>query len=98
MENTVHFSAVFPFDRFDRYNVSYFQAHVYNETEGKCSAFVANIDEHRSATVHFLGKTYSIPPWSVSVLPDCKNLVFNTAKVWFIPKQKYLEFKYFVQG
>ncbi|KAK4749604.1 hypothetical protein SAY87_027053 [Trapa incisa] len=57
------------------------EAHVYNETEGKCSAFIANIDEHKYATVHFLGKTYSLPPWSVSILPDCKNVVFNTAKV-----------------
>ncbi|XP_031379437.1 beta-galactosidase 9 isoform X1 [Punica granatum] len=57
------------------------EAHIYNGTEGMCSAFVANVDQHRSATVHFLGKAYTIPPWSVSILPDCRNIVFNTAKV-----------------
>lgn len=24
---------------------------------------------------------YSLPPWSISILPDCKNVAFNTAKV-----------------
>ncbi|XP_021889259.1 beta-galactosidase 3-like [Carica papaya] len=24
---------------------------------------------------------YSLPPWSISILPDCKNVVFNTADV-----------------
>nr|GFC00480.1 D-galactoside/L-rhamnose binding SUEL lectin domain-containing protein [Tanacetum cinerariifolium] len=24
---------------------------------------------------------YTLPPWSVSILPDCKNTVLNTAKV-----------------
>ncbi|GAU32172.1 hypothetical protein TSUD_68430 [Trifolium subterraneum] len=47
----------------------------------KCSAFLANIDEHKAATVTFRGQTYTIPPWSVSILPDCRNTVFNTAKV-----------------
>ncbi|XP_020517904.1 beta-galactosidase 9 isoform X2 [Amborella trichopoda] len=50
-------------------------------SEIRCSAFLANIDEHHSANVKFLGKVYSLPPWSVSILPDCKNVAFNTAKV-----------------
>ena len=24
---------------------------------------------------------YDLPPWSISILPDCKNVAFNTAKV-----------------
>lgn len=24
---------------------------------------------------------YNLPPWSISILPDCRNVVFNTAKV-----------------
>uniref|UniRef100_A0A1D1XE55 Beta-galactosidase n=1 Tax=Anthurium amnicola TaxID=1678845 RepID=A0A1D1XE55_9ARAE len=47
----------------------------------KCSAFLANIDEHKSVNVKFLGQYYSLPPWSVSILPDCKHVAFNTAKV-----------------
>ncbi|CAI9117606.1 OLC1v1019017C1 [Oldenlandia corymbosa var. corymbosa] len=46
-----------------------------------CSAFLANIDEHKSASVRFLGRVYTLPPWSVSILPDCQNVAFNTAKV-----------------
>ncbi|GMN62892.1 hypothetical protein TIFTF001_031971 [Ficus carica] len=70
------------------------EAHVYHESthadnlnfsiyrsESRCSAFLANIDEHSSAAVTFLGEKYTLPPWSVSILPDCKNTVFNTAKV-----------------
>lgn len=49
--------------------------------QSRCAAFLANIDEHRDATVHFLGQAYTLPPWSVSILPDCRNVVFNSAKV-----------------
>ncbi|KAF5941962.1 hypothetical protein HYC85_019604 [Camellia sinensis] len=45
-----------------------------------CSAFLANIDEHNVAAVTFFGQVYTLPPWSVSILPDCRNTVFNTAK------------------
>ncbi|KAK3038360.1 hypothetical protein RJ639_031456 [Escallonia herrerae] len=47
----------------------------------RCSAFLANIDEHEAYTVEFLGQFYTLPPWSVSILPDCRNTAFNTAKV-----------------
>ncbi|KAL3506440.1 hypothetical protein ACH5RR_031822 [Cinchona calisaya] len=61
------------------------EAHVYRgniSSHGQsCSAFLANIDEHKSASVKFLGQVYTLPSWSVSVLPDCRNTVFNTAKV-----------------
>ncbi|KAL6191274.1 hypothetical protein ACLB2K_037665 [Fragaria x ananassa] len=50
-------------------------------SQSQCSAFLANIDEHKSASVTFLGQKYNLPPWSVSILPDCRNVVFNTAKV-----------------
>lgn len=76
---------------------NHMQAHVYwessqtnvlnntlSESESTCSAFLANIDEHNTATVTFRGKSYSLPPWSVSILPDCRNTAFNTAKVYFL--------------
>jgi hypothetical protein len=53
-------------------------------SQSKCSAFLANIDERQAATVRFLGQSFTLPPWSVSILPDCRNTVFNTAKVWFL--------------
>uniref|UniRef100_M8BJ62 beta-galactosidase n=1 Tax=Aegilops tauschii TaxID=37682 RepID=M8BJ62_AEGTA len=46
-----------------------------------CSAFLANIDEHKYASVWIFGKSYNLPPWSVSILPDCENVAFNTARV-----------------
>lgn len=49
--------------------------------ERRCSAFLANIDEHNAASVQFQGRVYTLPPWSVSILPDCKNVAYNTAKV-----------------
>ncbi|KAF7148352.1 hypothetical protein RHSIM_Rhsim03G0232400 [Rhododendron simsii] len=42
----------------------------------------APIDEYESlATVTFQNKQYDLPPWSVSILPDCKTAVFNTARI-----------------
>lgn len=56
------------------------EAHVYSGG-GHCAAFLANIDSHASATVEFQNKSYVLPAWSVSILPDCKNVVFNSAQV-----------------
>ncbi|KAI3925998.1 hypothetical protein MKW98_028134 [Papaver atlanticum] len=70
------------------------EAHIYNKVvqtehlnsrqsgnEIICAAFLANIDDHNDATVTFRGREYTLPAWSVSILPDCKNVAFNTAKV-----------------
>ncbi|XP_024542252.1 beta-galactosidase 8 isoform X1 [Selaginella moellendorffii] len=65
------------------------EAHVYSDGSLEanfsnlatpCAAFLANIDTS-SASVKFGGKVYNLPPWSVSILPDCRNVVFNTAQV-----------------
>lgn len=58
-----------------------FQASVYKTSSGLCAAFLANIGTQSDATVNFNGNSYQLPPWSVSILPDCKNVVLNTAKV-----------------
>ncbi|KAG5062218.1 hypothetical protein JHK85_003401 [Glycine max] len=57
------------------------QAHVYTTESGDCAAFLSNYDSKSSARVMFNNMHYSLPPWSVSILPDCRNVVFNTAKV-----------------
>ncbi|XP_062204504.1 beta-galactosidase 15 isoform X1 [Phragmites australis] len=68
------------------------EAHIYStekvSTNGRssrnaqiCSAFLANIDEHKYVSVWIFGKSYNLPPWSVSILPDCENVAFNTATV-----------------
>lgn len=56
------------------------EAAVY-KTGSVCSAFLANVDTNSDATVTFNGKSYQLPAWSVSILPDCKNVVLNTAKI-----------------
>ncbi|KAI3986833.1 hypothetical protein MKX01_039807, partial [Papaver californicum] len=47
---------------------------------GVCYAFLANIGTQSDVTVNFNGNSYHLPAWSVSILPDCKNVIFNTAK------------------
>lgn len=60
-----------------------FQVSVY-KTGSVCAAFLANVGTQSDAAVTFNGNSYHLPPWSVSILPDCKNVAFSTAKVWFI--------------
>ncbi|KAF6174298.1 hypothetical protein GIB67_040791 [Kingdonia uniflora] len=48
---------------------------------GTSGCFLSNKNATSSATVTFQGNQYSLPAWSVSILPDCKKEVYNTAKV-----------------
>lgn len=66
----------------------------HSGSESKCSAFLANIDEHKAADVTFLGQVYTLPPWSVSILPDCRKTAFNTAKVGAQTSIKAIEFDF----
>ncbi|WRX35044.1 D-galactoside/L-rhamnose binding SUEL lectin domain - like 10 [Theobroma cacao] len=54
---------------------------VYKAGSGLCAAFLANVGTQSDATVNFDGSSYHLPAWSVSILPDCKNVVLNTAKI-----------------
>ncbi|XP_010535801.1 PREDICTED: beta-galactosidase 7 [Tarenaya hassleriana] len=55
-------------------------ATIYAMKEGS-SCFISNSNTTADALVSFQGNQYSVPAWSVSVLPDCKNVAYNTAKV-----------------
>ncbi|KAF7120769.1 hypothetical protein RHSIM_Rhsim13G0174300 [Rhododendron simsii] len=57
------------------------EAHVYYKSSNDCAAFLANYDSSLDANVTFNGNLYFLPAWSVSILPDCRNVIFNTAKV-----------------
>ncbi|KAJ6344986.1 hypothetical protein OIU78_007799 [Salix suchowensis] len=59
------------------------EATVYKTGTGLCSAFLANFGTSDKA-VNFNGNSYNLPGWSVSILPDCKNVALNTAKVSLI--------------
>ncbi|CAI0468985.1 unnamed protein product [Linum tenue] len=49
--------------------------------EGGCAAFLANTDDKNDVTVSFRNASYHLPAWSVSILPDCKTEVYNSAEV-----------------
>lgn len=57
------------------------EADVFEDSSGACAAFISNMDDKNGTTVVFQNTSYYLPAWSVSILPDCKNVVFNTAKV-----------------
>ncbi|KAJ4953530.1 hypothetical protein NE237_030362 [Protea cynaroides] len=60
---------------------NYQESHVFKTESGACAAFLANYDPNSSAKVSFGNMQYDLPPWSISILPDCKNTVFNTARL-----------------
>lgn len=62
-------------------NCFYSQAHVFKAKSGACAAFLANYDTKYSVKVTFGNVQYDLPAWSISILPDCKTAVFNTARV-----------------
>ncbi|KAK4265543.1 hypothetical protein QN277_026580 [Acacia crassicarpa] len=51
------------------------------KTKSSCAAFLGNYDPKTWGKVRFGNAEYDLPPWSVSILPDCKTVAFNTAKV-----------------
>ncbi|CAA0822400.1 Beta-galactosidase 1 [Striga hermonthica] len=57
------------------------EAHVFKSSSKTCAAFLANYDQQSRATVKFESVSYILPPWSISILPDCKHVVYNTAKI-----------------
>ncbi|XP_074307945.1 beta-galactosidase 6 isoform X5 [Silene latifolia] len=57
------------------------QAYVFQEVSGDCAALLVNNDTRNSATVDFQNSSYQLPPRSISILPDCLNVTFSTAKV-----------------
>ncbi|XP_014516386.1 beta-galactosidase 1 [Vigna radiata var. radiata] len=60
---------------------NYEEAHVFRSRSGACAAFLANYNPQSYATVAFGNQHYNLPPWSISILPNCKHTVYNTARV-----------------
>ncbi|OWM80414.1 hypothetical protein CDL15_Pgr019694 [Punica granatum] len=52
----------------------------YYEVPGTktCSAFLTNNNTKIPQEIEFRGEKYFLPPRSISILPDCKTVVFNT--------------------
>ncbi|KAL9248596.1 Beta-galactosidase 5-like protein [Drosera capensis] len=60
---------------------NYEQAYVFRSRQGQCAAFLSNFHTNAPAMVIFNNMHYHLPAWSISILPDCRNVVFNTATV-----------------
>ncbi|XP_056164652.1 beta-galactosidase 13-like [Syzygium oleosum] len=46
-----------------------------------CAAFLTNNDTKTAQVAEFRGESYYLPPHSISILPDCKTLVYNTQSI-----------------
>ncbi|WJX91471.1 hypothetical protein P8452_73245 [Trifolium repens] len=57
------------------------EVHEFKTGTGVCSAFLANYDTKYAVTVKYGDEQYELPPWSVSIFPNCKTAVFNTARL-----------------
>ncbi|KAJ0077209.1 hypothetical protein Patl1_36031 [Pistacia atlantica] len=51
------------------------------EGSGSCAAFLANNATNKAQNVTFRGNSYYLPPKSISILPDCKTVVYNTQTI-----------------
>ncbi|KAL2339755.1 hypothetical protein Fmac_007695 [Flemingia macrophylla] len=54
-------------------------AYVFKRSSIECAAFLENSGD-QSVTIQFQNIPYQLPRKSISILPDCKNVAFNTAK------------------
>ncbi|MFS8016228.1 putative beta-galactosidase [Helianthus anomalus] len=74
----------------------------YENPESKlCAAFLSNKHKKIHRTVDFRGKPYFLSRRSVTILPDCKNVVFNTELITsqhnsrtFVPSKRANNFKW----
>ena len=49
--------------------------------DGSSACFISNQLADRDVNATVDGTTHLVPAWSVSILPDCKTVAYNTAKV-----------------
>ncbi|AES89386.1 beta-galactosidase-like protein [Medicago truncatula] len=60
----------------------YHEVIVYEKKESNlCAAFITNNHTQTAKTLSFRGSDYFLPPRSISILPDCKTVVFNTQNI-----------------
>lgn len=58
------------------------EAWVYEKPGGKvCAAFLTNNKSRTPDTATFRGNEYDLPAHSISILPDCKTVVYNTQTI-----------------
>ncbi|CAN6456637.1 unnamed protein product [Victoria cruziana] len=57
------------------------EASIYKTEDGTSGCFLSNTNASVDARVTFNGNSYFLPAWSVSILPDCVNSIYNTAQL-----------------
>ncbi|KAI5435901.1 hypothetical protein KIW84_022358, partial [Lathyrus oleraceus] len=57
------------------------EGYVFEEENGGCVALLINNDKGNNVTIQFRNSSYDLLPKSISILPDCQNVAFNTANV-----------------
>ncbi|GAV62903.1 Glyco_hydro_35 domain-containing protein/Gal_Lectin domain-containing protein [Cephalotus follicularis] len=58
------------------------EARVYEKVESKiCAAFLTNNNTKMAQTMKFRGQEYYLPARSISILPDCETVVYNTQTI-----------------
>ncbi|KAM4114159.1 hypothetical protein ACJW30_04G049100 [Castanea mollissima] len=57
-----------------------FYAIVFEGKKEGCAAFLINNDTHNNAVVQFQNISFKLLPKSISILPNCKKITFNTAQ------------------
>ena len=61
---------------------AFHEVRLFEKKEGNiCAAFITNNHTTQAATISFRGSNYFLPAHSISVLPDCKTVVFNTQSI-----------------
>ncbi|CAK9168741.1 unnamed protein product [Ilex paraguariensis] len=59
------------------------EAYIFHGESEECAAFLVNANGRQNVVVQFQNSSYELPPKSISILPDCKTVAFNTAKASF---------------
>ncbi|KAL3625364.1 hypothetical protein CASFOL_030818 [Castilleja foliolosa] len=73
---TTHYDFDAPIDEYE--------VHVFSSKSGACAAFLTNKDTKYSTDLTFQNVKYNLPPWSISILPDCKTEAYNTARIRYM--------------
>lgn len=61
-------------------NFGVLQGHVF-ATDSGCVAFLVNFDMHKVSTIQFGEGVFQLAPKSISILSQCRDLIFETGKV-----------------
>ncbi|PSS30220.1 Beta-galactosidase [Actinidia chinensis var. chinensis] len=57
------------------------EAYVFQKDSGGCVAFLVNNNGREGVTVQFHNASFELLPKSISILPDCADVIFNSATV-----------------